>query len=293
MHDLDSLLDGTMRLMPLPQAYFRIRDLVNDPGSRAHDIAAVIANEPVLTARILRVANSPWFGRRAQIDTVDKAVRVLGLDEIRDLALAVSAVSALGNLDTALVTRETFWRDSVHCAVLASRMGRRLGEHRGEQLFVAGLLHAVGHLILCARRPEQMLTLMKRAAEEGQPLHIAELIAFGYDYAEVGAELMRRWDLPEVLSCAVHWHTRPGDALEHVIECSILHIAAVLGAGARWSSDQPDTAPVIEPVALQIAGIDAQDIDTLLADAEAAVADTLAAFLPPKSVAPARRAATA
>ncbi len=290
MHDLDSLLDGAMRLMPLPQAYFRIRDLVNDPASRAHDIAAVIANEPVLTARLLRVANSPWFGRRAQIDTVDKAVRVLGMDEIGNLALAVSAVAALGNLHTALVARETFWRDSVHCAVLASRLGRRLGEQRGEQLFVAGLLHSVGHLILCARRSEQMQMLMARSAAEAQPLHVAELVAFGYDYAEVGAELMRRWDLPDALCSAVHWHTRPGDALEHVIECSILHIAAVLGAGARWSDGQPDTAPVIEPVALQIASVDADAIEALLTDAEIAVAETLEAFLPTKAAPAPRRA---
>jgi HD-like signal output (HDOD) protein len=291
--DLEAFVSSSSGLVPLPQAYVRVRELVNDPNAGAAQIAAVISHDPSLTAHMLRVANSPYFGCGGTIDTVARAVRVLGTDAVHQLALALSAIHALKALRSDLLDPALFWRRSVHCAVLARLIARHRARARDDGLFVAGLLHGVGHLLLCHQLPNSMRTWMAAARAEGEPLQAVERRELGFDYAEVGAGLLAQWQLPGRLVAAVRAHTAPAAQPEFNLDAALIHVAAVLAAGAAWRPGDPDTVPSLNPLALQVADLEPDAIEPLLQSSETELADALEAVLPRSAVArggaPARR----
>lgn len=280
MHEPTRLVDGVVELVPLPQAYFRVRRLIDDPGTPVAAIAEVVAADPAMTARLLRIANSAWFGHVAGVQTVEEAVRLLGNDEVHDLALAVSAVGSLQRLATPLVDIAGFWRLSVHCAVLTRRLAARRGPKLAASLFVPGLLHAIGHLVLCHRVPELMEQARVLSANGSRSLAAVERELFGCDYADVGAELLQRWQLPEAICECVRSHVRPDTARTAVLEVALVHVASVLALGAAWHPGDPDTIPAIDPLALQVAALAEEDIEPLLAGADEEVYELLDLLLP-------------
>lgn len=280
MHDLDSIIAGTAQLVPLPQAYVRVRALVNDPHASAGAIAAVIATEPVLTARLLHIANSAWFGRAGRIATVREAVALLGIDEVHDLALAVSAVASLSRLARDRAALAAFWRLSVHCAIIARDLGMRQGTARGERLFVAGLLHAVGAQVLAHALPAEDAAAREEAGRRAVPVWLVQRERLGFDYAAIGAALLARWEFPRALCAAVRWHPSPAEAREATLEASLVHVAAALARAAATRADEPDGETAPEPVAVQIAGVEPDEIEELLARADGELLDALALLLP-------------
>jgi len=144
----------------------RLRGLLADPEVCSAAIAQVIATDPALTARLLRIANSPCFGLAQRVATVSRAVSVLGNAEIHGLALAAAGLRSLAALQPELVDSNEFWLFGVHCAVIARCLGRRFGHERGETLLVAGLLEGIGQVLLCRAFPAHMAALA--AAADGE-----------------------------------------------------------------------------------------------------------------------------
>jgi HD-like signal output (HDOD) protein len=120
MTTIDKITDGIKDLVPLPKAYIRIQQLVNDPDSSFSDITEVIVHDPGLTSRILRIANSAYMALASKVDTVGRAVQVLGLNQVHDLALAGAAVGSLFKIETDAIDMHDFWRRSVYAAVVGS-----------------------------------------------------------------------------------------------------------------------------------------------------------------------------
>lgn len=279
MQDLATIVAASAELAPLPQAYLRLRELLACPAANMGEVARVISADPGLTARLLRLANSPWFGCRARVETIHHAVHLLGTSEIHRLALAGAAISAVNRLGTGSDMR-LFWRLSVHCAVLARGIAARHLPAHTETAFVAGLLHAIGHLPLHQGFPEQMQDLRAAANAAGKPLFVLERAHFGFDYASVGAALLEHWQLPARLCAAVGGHLSPTTATTALLDASIVHIASVLALGTQWRAGEADTVPDIEPVALQTAGLVEDDIEALLRDADAGLLEALALIAP-------------
>ena len=128
--------------------------MVEDPTSSATDIGLEISNDAALTARLLRVANSPAFGQLGKISTISRAITVLGVRQVRDLTVGLTAVRTFEGIGNELVTMESFWRHSVLCAVAAGHIAGRRGCGRAESPFIAGLLHDIGQLVIYSRAPD-------------------------------------------------------------------------------------------------------------------------------------------
>lgn len=278
MVNIQEMVSGVVHLIPLPRAYLRIRELIHDPGASRVDVVGVISNDPAMTARLLRIANSAFFGLSGKIETISKAVAVMGLNRVHDLALATAAVPVLNELKSDLIDMHDFWRRSIYAAVVARRLAERTGLPSPDRLFVAGLLHYTGHLILCHHLPAEMKAAKERACDEGRPLFEIEDKIFGFDYADVGHELMTVWQLPISLRMIVGAHTRPTSAEEYVIETAMLHIACGISHAASASRDE--TAPDFAPVAFQIVGVAPGEVEALMRDSDAEVAEAFNLLLP-------------
>src|ERR1700733_11686962 len=142
----EGLIADIKDLVTLPEVALRIARMVDDPTSSAADMGREISHDAALTARLLRVANSPAFGQHGKIATISRAITVLGVRQVRDLTVGLTAIRTFDGIANELVTMESFWRHSVLCAVAAGQIaGRRRGA-RNDAPFVAGLLPAGGRL---------------------------------------------------------------------------------------------------------------------------------------------------
>lgn len=200
-------------LVSPPDVFVKVHEVIRSETSNASDFAAVIQQDPSLTARLLRLANSPLMGVRGTVDTITRAVTLVGTQRLYNLTLAVSAVSSFSRLSAELVNMNTFWRHSVFTGLLAKGMAGACDVLHPERLFVAGLLHDVGFLVLFHRVAPVMQDLLATSGGDEGTLHTLERDTLGFTHAEVAARMFQTWGLPEPLvnAVAAH-HTYDSDA---------------------------------------------------------------------------------
>ncbi|MFT4563725.1 MAG: HD-like signal output (HDOD) protein [Gammaproteobacteria bacterium] len=293
MDTIAELVDGVRDLVPLPKSYMRIQELVNDPDSSLDDVTKVIMNDSALTSRILRIANSAYMGLAAKVDTVGRAVQVLGLNQVHDLALAGAAVGSLTKIETATLDVGDFWRRSVYCAVVARIVSKQKKIGSPERLFVSGLLHDSGHLLLAHRLPDRYAAARAKAIATATPIHVVEQEEFGFNYAELGAALLRSWQLPEAIIEPVQKHADDLASIDTklVPEACVLHVGAIICRAAVWRSEVDEPVPEFDPVALQLISIDSESTESIMHEADESVIEAMTLLLPAAGKSAARASA--
>lgn len=263
---IQTLIDKTGNLASLPDIYFKISHLVNDPHSSAADIGHAIEQDAPLSARLLKIVNSPYYGFPSSIDTISRAITIIGTQDLRDLILATTAIGAFSKMDSELISMERFWRHNLYCAVT----GRILAQHRHvkntERLFVGGLLHDIGSLIMYQSIPILCNEALQRTRSQGTPLHIAEKEIIGFSHADVGAALIRKWNLPESLAEVVQYHHEPYLAMKHKEDVATIHIANYIANSIDEESNRSGNITPVDPRAWETTGLSLELLDTTLCD---------------------------
>lgn len=282
MTTIDSLTNGINDLIPLPKAYVRIQQLVNDPESSLSDITDVIVHDPGLTSRILRIANSAYMALASKVDTVSRAVQVLGLNQVHDLALAGAAVGSLFKLETKALNVHDFWRRSVYAAVVGRSFAKRTSVSSPERAFVCGLLHDVGNLIIAYRMPDIYEELFQMAVQSNLPLATVQAKELGFDYAEVGAVLLEKWQLPEPIIEPVRCHTGKltRSPTEMVADSCVVHTASVVSRATMWREEDDEPVPEFHDVAVATIGIDDELVTACMTEANEALVEAMSLLLP-------------
>ena len=220
-----ALLDDVEGLVSPPGVCLRLFELIHAPTTGVKDIAAVVGVDPNLTSRLLRLANSSFYNFARKIDTISRAVAVIGTAELYQLVLSVSAVKTFSSIPNELVKMDTFWRHSVYTGLLARALAIRINVLHPERLFVSGLMHDIGSLVLYHQRPDAMRDILLVAEGDEEVLYQAELDTFSLNHATVAGYLMEQWQLPEELIDAVTWHHQPERAEKARMEAHILYLA--------------------------------------------------------------------
>jgi len=182
----------------LSDSFIRIKELIDDESSTIDDIADVIIIDPALAGTILKLANSSLFNYPGKIDTISKAVLVLGITEVYNLVIsyftteAFKALTAKSQQDLDFL--EEFWEQSVDCALLVKFIGTHLNFPNAERLFILGLLHNLGELIIKQLNPEKVIECQNNDSQE-LPWQKQKRI-LGFAYGECSAELLKVWQLP-------------------------------------------------------------------------------------------------
>jgi len=265
---LGELLDGVDTLVSLPDVFVRVNDLLEDPRSSASEIGEVISHDPSLTARLLKVVNSAYYSFPAPVETVSKAVAILGMEDLHSLILATSTVEAFRQIPSELMDMDTFWHRSVFCALTARELAGNLAIRNRERFFVTGLLHDIGKLVLFHQLPDVSSKLLEQGRGGSRPLHELEQDSLGFTHAQIGAELMRRWRLPASLWEPVEHQYSPADAGEHSLEAAILNIAVGLTNRVEPEFKTDGTVDgdilAIDPRAWKITGLSEEDAETVV-----------------------------
>jgi putative nucleotidyltransferase with HDIG domain len=252
----------------LPGIYLRLCDIINDPRSSAVDVGRVMADDPGLTARLLRLVNSALYGFPSRIETVSQAISIVGTAQLSDLALATSVIRAFADMPEDLVTMESFWRHSVACGTTARVIAIRRREPNVERFFVAGLLHDIGRPIIFMRAAAEERRALALAREKTLALFEAEHQVMGFDHTHVGAALLEAWKLPASLREAVALHHHPERAQRFPVEAGIVHVADVLANGLRLGSSGERLVPPFVPSAWDLLGLPTAAVPGILEEAE-------------------------
>lgn len=225
-----SLAEEVHSLFSLPDLVFRACKVMDSPTATAQDLVEVVQLDANLVATVLRLANSAMYGQRGRVDTLTRAVALIGHRALRDLVLAASAVKVFRDIPPEFVDMDTFWDNSTTCAVFARLAASYLRMKDGDSLFLAGLLHSVGRLVFYVRRPAEYREVLRLAQADGLDLVEGERRVFGFSHAEVGAALLESWGLPEKLHQTVRHQLASDAAPDFVREVAVIHLAATQAA---------------------------------------------------------------
>lgn len=262
-----------------PEVCMKVMDMVQQDCASAKDFGEVISRDPSLTSRLLRLVNSSFFGLTGRVETVSRAVSILGIRELYNLAVAVSAISSFSNIPNRLVNMDTFWRHSLYTGLLARILARRISVLHPERLFIAGLLHDIGSLVLYRQRTDIARDLLLIAEGDEDMLCQAEIDTLGFSHADVGALLLGQWRLPEALQEAVGCHHDPAAAASAQLEAALVHLGNALANCSLIGAfcEDPTGGFLCADAAWEITGIDPQSLDTeaLIGEAGLQFTDTV------------------
>ncbi len=280
-----ALLADMSEIASPPEVYLALRRLIEDDRTSAADIGAVIERDPALSARLLRVVNSPWFAAPTPIETLPRAITRLGLDDLVSIALSVGAVDSFSRIAAAVMNMRTFWAHSVYCAVAARELARSMGYFQPERLFVAGLLHDVGMLAINSRFPELAEANVVAAAGNESRLAAAERDWLGFDHAGIGATLLERWGIHPATCAAIRHHHEPAAGGEFALEARIVQLADLLANetdAARFCGVPPAPGDRIDPAPeFALLGLDANfDRAAFVDEVARAFGDAVTSFYP-------------
>ena len=235
-NDIGALVADVKGLVTPPHVFLKVTELMRSTDSNAKDFESVIGVDPNLSARLLRIANSSFYSFASKVDTVSRAVAVIGMRDLYSLVTAVSAVKSFSKITNDLVSMDTFWRHSIMTGLIARNLAKRCKVLHSERLFVAGLLHDIGSLVLFNRLPELSRDLMLISQGDEVLLHQAEWETLGFNHAHVAAQLLQTWQLPVTLSTAIAAHHDPASIEGDRLDAAIIHAADIFAGQSDLGS---------------------------------------------------------
>lgn len=230
--------DKRTQIPTLPVIVNNILKVAGDKDTSAKDLAAVIINDQAIANKTLRLANSSYYGLSSKVDSIPRAIAVIGFNEVIGMTIGMSVFSAFnkkGSHDT-LDMRE-LWIHAIGCGTVARQIAKETAKKVTEQIYLAGLLHDMGKVILSLYFPEEYSAVLTDARQSQVPLFKKEEQMLGVDHAVLTGLLMERWSFPETLifPCSSH-HNFTACPLEHMYDAAIIQLADFLCHMAKIGS---------------------------------------------------------
>lgn len=270
------LVEGIGELVSLPEIALKINQMVDDPRVNVEDISKLIAQDPALSARLLRLANSALFGLSREVSTLSHAITLLGSKRLRDLVLSTTASQAFDGIPNNLISLQNFWRHSLYCGLIARSLATQSKQIQSDSIFIAGLLHDIGQLVMFNRRPEQSREALLLVLEGSEDLEMyqAEQRIFGFDHTEVGSELAKAWQLPQMFQECIAYHHNPALAQRFPAETAVVHIANAAAVMAELHSmSKTDELPNIQESAWQACGLSPDYLESTIREAQSEISE--------------------
>ncbi|MCX9156114.1 HDOD domain-containing protein [Niveibacterium sp. 24ML] len=266
MHLAQELVAYVDRLATLPDVYLKVRAAMDDPDVSIAEVADVIATDPALTASLLRLANSAFYGYARKIESINRAVSLIGLEQVHDLVLATSVTAMFSGIRPQRMDMARFWRDSIRRGMLAREVARSKRGHSPERLFVAGLLADAGHLVMYVAVPDLMALVLDTTPSEGDTLPDVERRIIGCDFAEVGAALTAKWQLPVTFGVLIGSQLQPEAAGDSAEAAALLNLTSAVAARSGGASEYEYP---LHHRSEALAGIEVADVEAVLPSVEA------------------------
>ena len=263
---MDTLLTQRINLVSLPQLVVQLQEAMHSPKASASDIAKIISNDVKLTASLLRLVNSPLYGLVTKIETVSRAVALIGLRPLASLAMGATLISGLNKQLQGLALEE-FWLHSIACASIAKRLAEQTGRAEPERYFVDGLLHDIGRLFILGAFPDESESVQNFAIGKGISMHAAETTVFGFSHVDVGSSILAKWNLSPATTAAVRFHHSPEEAPEQAIDDHhIIHLADAMAKALGYHARGDHFVPRVSMLSWNKLALPLPQLEETIAD---------------------------
>ncbi|MBK8095568.1 MAG: HDOD domain-containing protein [Planctomycetes bacterium] len=263
------LVNNTIELPTMPEVLLKLNDVMSNPETSADDVAKVVAKDPAVATNILRIVNSAYYGLQVRVSSVTLAVSVMGFNMTKKVALKAAVFSVFGKRRDKIQHFDpaSFWKHSIFTGTAARVLGSQsalFADSHPEDLYIAGLLHDIGKIIMMEKSCPRYLAALRKAAQTRRTELEVEHEDFGFTHADVGSVLAIKWFLPEDLAIAIRYHHAPAKDPFHRSLSSLIHLADQLA----WSAGNPSTVgtpvPQLDHEVYDQVGLDPARVEELL-----------------------------
>ncbi len=263
-------------LPTLPQIVSKIIEAVEDDRSSAADLTALLEKDHAISARVLRLANSAFYGLRHPVDSIRRAVVVLGFDAVCQLALATSVFRTFSSQRQFALDPEDYWMHAFGTAKAAQILCHKHVEVESpEGCFTAGLLHDIGKYLLALVLRDEYRTVIRKAADESIPLRVCEKEHLGVNHAEVGRWLAAKWRFPTLIIEVVgNAYRAPAPSRKFAVEASVVQLADTLSRLAKFGTAGEWEVPRVDNALLEFLGMTREDAEGVMDQLVQVRADT-------------------
>lgn len=245
-------------LPSLPRVFEEISRRLNDPRSSMEEIAQLVALDQALTAKVLRMVNSPLYGFPRRIGSIDHAIVLLGLNVIRGLIVCASV------LEVAAGSMVGLWEHSVGCALACREIARWAGFKDADEYAVAGLLHDLGKVVVFVQMPDIHERIQQTQAETGVCPLEAERAVLGFGHDRINAWLADHWNLPRTIKEGMAGHHLPSSSRYHSKYAAVVHVGDFLAKVLEIGDAGNDGAPALDPLAFSSIGLALEELEPIL-----------------------------
>ncbi|NDV23284.1 HDOD domain-containing protein [Desulfovibrio sp. JC022] len=273
----DAFLKSGIRLASFPDIYYKIMEALNDPGSGSENLADIISKDSGLSAKLISLVNSPLYGFDLPVESLSRAVSLVGTNGVCQLALSVSVMEAFKGEHNTGFSMADFWKHSLACAVFCRILALQVPGVSQDKCFVVGMLHDVGQLIMLQQCPEKIDMAFELRMARGISYCEAESIIFGFDHCDLVGSLFKLWNIPPSITAGVvgHHGSRSG---EFCIESAICSVADSMAVAMQYGTDSFGLVNTPYPGAWDALGLPDGAVVTTALKARRQIADILTIF---------------
>lgn len=251
------IIKDTKSLPSLPAIIARLNVLASNPKSSIQEMAHLVSSDPVLSARVLRLVNSPSYGFY-RVATISTAMILLGVDIVKSLALSATIFEIMEKSVMGL------WEHSLGVGIASNVIAKRLRLPESEAIATAGLLHDIGKVIVKLKFDADYELLITLVNEKDISFREAELELLGVDHAEVGEWLAKAWYMPDKLLEPIAFHHAVSSSEKHLVKTSVVHLANILVKASGFGFSGDEFVPMIQPVAWKQLGMTEQLMEAII-----------------------------
>ena len=262
-----------------PNVYIKLKKALEDPRSSFKEFSGIIGNDPSLSARVLKIVNSSFYGLEAEVETISHALGIIGTQQLTDLVLATSVVEQFDNIPRRIVNMDSFWKHSIACGIASKVIASLQGQKNLESFYLVGMLHDIGSLVIYKKYPAKAEEILKRCKDNKENLFEVEREVLGASHAKFGGRLLKKWGLPQSLCEPVSFHHRPKKAKEFSLVAKVVHIADSIVDELKLGSSGETVANPVKEEILNSLDFSELPVDLLKKDIEDQYYSALSVFL--------------
>ncbi len=226
--ELNEWFQTETHIPSLPTVYYEFSSAVRKLDTSFEDIGKIIGKDPGLTARLLKIVNSAYFGFDSQVETISHAISIIGIEQLNDMVLSTVVMKQFKDVPSEALAMDSFWKHSIACGIASKVLAIEMGIENPERVFVAGLMHDIGRLVICNKASFETLKIFFMMKNQNIEICVAERETLGFDHAELGGKMLENWNLPEFHQEVLTFHHKPSLAPNFIVEASIVHVADIL-----------------------------------------------------------------
>lgn len=263
----------------IPTVYFKLKKAIDDPMSSFKDFENIIRMDSGLIVRLLKVVNSPYYGLTERVETIERALTIVGIGQLCELVLTTSIAGQFKGLPKELVDMGVFWRNSIGCGLAAKMIALYKKKPNPEAFYTAGMLHDIGSLVIFKKKPDQAREVFTICKNQKTPLTDTERKVLGFDHTQAGGALLKAWKLPQFLYEVVLWHHDPFKSTTHRSDAGIIHVADFVSYQLNAALSGGTPPPPLNVAVVKELGLSEQFLVTLEKELKEPIEKAVSAFM--------------